>query len=147
MMFLAEVRDLKSCIPCAEKFHGIYDPGVPFCESSFIDYWTSILESNSGFILLLEHKDGDIIGGAGGVISNFLTSSVPNFIEMFWWVEPEFRGRLGLKLYNECIAEAKKRGAKRALMAYMANSMPDEMERLYIAKGYRPFEHHMIKDL
>lgn len=147
MMFLAEVRDLKSCIPCAEKFHEIYDPGVPFCESSFIDYWTSILDSGKGFMILYEHKDGDIIGGAGGVIANFTTSSVLNSIEMFWWVDPEFRGKVGLKLYNEFVSESKKRGAQRLLMAYMANSMPDKLEKFYLSRGFVPFEHHVIMDL
>lgn len=147
MMFLAEVRDLKSCIPCAEKFHGIYDPGVPFCESSFIDYWTSILESKQGFMILFEHKDGDVIAGAGGVISKFQTSDVLNSVELFYWVEPEFRGKIGLKLLREFEEESARRGAKRVVMACMESSEPDRAERLYLARGYKKFERHFVKAL
>lgn len=148
MMYLhATKADLKNCVPCAKAFHNIYDPGVEFCESSFLDYWSSMLDSGTGFMILVEHKDGDVIGGAGGVVTNFQTSSVKNAIEMFWWVDPEFRGEVGLKLYNEFIAESKRRGAKRLLMAYMANSMPDKLEKFYASKGFTPFEHHVIKNL
>lgn len=148
MMYLhATKADLKDCVPCAKAFHNIYDPGVEFCESSFLDYWSSMLDSGTGFMILVEHKDGDIIGGVGGVVTNFQTSSVKNAIEMFWWVEPEFRGEVGRVLYNEFVVESKKRGAKRLLMAYMANSMPDKLEKFYAAKGFTPFEHHVIKNL
>lgn len=148
MMFLhATKADLKDCVPCAKAFHDVYDPGVEFCEKSFLDYWESMLDSGKGFLIIIEHKDGDIIGGVGGVVSNFQTSSVLNSIEMMWWVEPEFRGEVGLKLYNEFVAESKRRGAKRLLMAYMANSMPEKLEKFYKARGFTPFEHHVIKDI
>lgn len=147
MIFLAEPQDLKNCVGCAKEFHQIYDPGVDFCESSFLDYWTSVISSGQGFMLLLEHKDGDIIGGAGGVVTNFQTSSVLNCVEMFWWVSPEFRGVHGMRLFAEYEQEAKRRGAKRLLMAYMANSMPEKLEKFYAAKGFVPFEYHVIKDL
>ena len=147
-MFLhATKADLKDCVPCAKAFHDVYDPGVEFCEKSFLDYWESMLDSGKGFLIIIEHKDGDIIGGVGGVVSNFQTSSVLNSIEMMWWVEPEFRGEVGLKLYNEFVAESKRRGAKRLLMAYMANSMPEKLEKFYKARGFTPFEHHVIKDI
>ena len=148
MMFLhATKADLKDCVPCAKAFHEVYDPGVEFCEKSFIDYWEAMLDSGKGFLIIVEHKDGDVIGGAGGVVANFQTSSLLNSIEMMWWVEPEFRGEVGLKLYNEFVAESKRRGAKRLLMAYMANSMPERLEKFYKARGFVPFEHHVIKDI
>lgn len=147
MIVEARVKDLPLCVSCAKEFHNIYDPGVEFSESSFLDYWKSLIESGQGFMLLLEHKDGDIIGGAGGVLANFQTSSVMNCIEMFWWVNASHRGSHGLKLYKAFEEEAKKRGAKRLLMAYMASSMPDKLEKFYLARGFTPFEHHVIKDL
>lgn len=147
MYMHADKADLKDCVSCAKAFHEVYDPGVEFCESSFINYWEALLDSGNGFMILVEHKDGDIIGGAGGVVTNFQTSKDLNSIEMFWWVDPEFRGEVGLKLYKEFEAESKRRGAKRILMAYMANSMPDKLERFYKSRGFVPFEHHVIKDL
>ena len=145
-MFLhATKADLKDCVPCAKAFHDVYDPGVEFCEKSFIDYWEAMLDSGKGFLIIIEHKDGDIVGGVGGVVSNFQTSSVLNSIEMMWWVEPEFRGEVGLKLYNEFVAESKRRGAKRLLMACMESSEPDRVEKFYVAKGFKRFERHYSK--
>lgn len=146
MIIQAVASDLVNCVPLAKEFHQIYDPGIEFCEKSFIDFWTAMLQQD-GFMLLWEHKDGDIIGGAGGVVTNLQTSSQAVCIEMFWWVDPEFRGDIGLKLFNAFELEAKERGAKRLLMAYMANSMPDKLERFYRAKGFVPFEYHVIKQL
>ena len=148
MMFLhATKADLKDCVPCARAFHNIYDPGVEFCEKSFIDYWESMLDSGKGFMILIEHRDGDVIGGVGGVVSNFQTSSVLNSIEMFYWVDPEFRGEVAIRLYNEFISESKRRGATRVLMAYMQNSDPDRMRRFYLAKKFVPFEYHVLKNI
>lgn len=148
MMFLhATKADLKDCVPCAKAFHEVYDPGVEFCEKSFIDYWESLLDSNTGFMILIEHRDGDVIGGVGGVVTNFQTSAVKNSIEMFYWVDPEFRGEVAIKLYNEFIAESKRRGATRVLMAYMERSDPERMKRFYLAKKFVPFEYHMLKDI
>lgn len=147
MMFLAEVSDLKSCIPCAKKFHGIYDPDVPFSESAFLSYWTRILDNNCGFMVLFEHKDGDIIGGVGGVVVNFQTSDELNSIELFFWVEQGFRGSIGIKLLREFEKESARRGAKRIVMACMESSDPDRAERLYISRGYKRFERHFVKDV
>lgn len=148
MMYLhATKADLKDCVPCAKAFHDVYDPGVEFCEKSFLDYWEAMLDSGKGFLIIVEHAHGDIIGGVGGVISNFQTSSLLNSIEMFYWVDPEFRGSVAIKLYNEFVYESKRRGAKRLLMAYMQNSDPSRMERFYAAKGFSPFEHHVIKEI
>lgn len=148
MMFLhATKADLKDCVPCAKAFHEVYDPGVEFCEKSFIDYWEAMLDSGKGFLILIEHKDGDVIGGAGGVVVNFQTSAILNSVEMFYWVDPEFRGEVAIKLYNEFIAESKRRGATRVLMAYMERSDPERMKRFYLAKKFVPFEHHMLKDI
>lgn len=148
MMYLhATKADLKDCVPCAKAFHDVYDPGVEFCEKSFLDYWESLLDSNTGFMILIEHRDGDVIGGVGGVVTNFQTSAVKNSIEMFYWVDPEFRGEVAIKLYNEFIAESKRRGATRVLMAYMERSDPERMKRFYLAKKFVPFEYHMLKDI
>lgn len=148
MMFIrAGVNDLKDCLPCAESFHRVYDPSVEFSCDAFLRYWESILSTGQGFMIMVEHKDGDIVGGVGGVIANFMTSDVKNCIEMFWWVDPEFRGEVGLKLYKEFEAEAKRMGAERLLMAYMQNSDPDRLARFYKSKGFTPWEYHVIKDL
>ncbi len=147
MYLHATKADLKDCVPCAKAFHDVYDPGVEFCEKSFLDYWESLLDSNTGFMILIEHRDGDVIGGVGGVVTNFQTSAVKNSIEMFYWVDPEFRGEVAIKLYNEFIAESKRRGATRVLMAYMERSDPERMKRFYLAKKFVPFEYHMLKDI
>jgi len=76
-----------------------------------------------------------------------MLAAILNSVEMFYWVDPEFRGEVAIKLYNEFIAESKRRGATRVLMAYMERSDPERMKRFYLAKKFVPFEHHMLKDI
>jgi len=148
MMFIrANADDLNDCLPCAESFHKIYDPDVPFSKDAFLSYWKSILSTGQGFLIIVEHKDGDVIGGVGGVIANFQTSDDLVCIEMFLWVDPEFRGVIGQKLLDEFEKEAKSRGAKRVMLACMENSDPDRIASWYKRKKYVPFERHFIKDI
>lgn len=147
MFIRAGMDDLKDCLPCAESFHNVYDPDVPFSKDAFLRYWESILSTGQGFMILFEHKDGDVVGGAGGVITNLQTSDALNSIELFYWVDPEFRGSVGLRLLREYEEESIRRGAKRIIMACMETSDPDRAERLYLARGYKRFERHFVKDI
>jgi GNAT superfamily N-acetyltransferase len=147
MYYLATVDSIKDCLGCAEEFHNVYDPGVSFSSSSFLDYWTNLLSTNQGFMILAEHGDERIVGGAGGVVTNLQTSSDLVAVEMMWWVDPEFRGTVGKRLFVEFEKEAKGRNAKRILMACMENSNPEKVAKFYERSGYVPFERHFIKTI
>lgn len=141
-----DLLSLEGCVGCAEKFHAIYDGSVPFDRQAFLNYWKWQLSGNSG-VFIAAKSDGKVIGGIGGVVTTFQTSSVPSLVEMFWWVEEEFRGALSLRLIRRFEKEGEKLGAKRVLMACMESSEPDKVERIYLARGYKPFERHYIKSL
>lgn len=138
---------LVDCLPGAERFHNVYEPDYQFSPGRFLAFWHPLIESESGFILVARDKAGKVIGGIGGVITAFQTSDVFNCIEMFWWVDEDHRGRVGLKLLKAFEAEARVAGCDRITMAYMETSMPERVQALYSNLGYKPYEHHWIKNL
>lgn len=140
-----DLLSLEKCLGCAEEFHRVFDPSVPFDPVAFLNYWKWALAGDTGIFIIAE-KDHKVAGGVGGVITTFQTSSVPSLVEMFWWVKPEYRGKLGLRLLSEFEREGIKRGAKRCLMALMEGSEPEKVDKIYRAKGYIPFERHYIKN-
>lgn len=139
--------DIEKCLPAAEKFHNIYDPGVPFSPGAFQRFWQKAYSGHNGFIIALWDDTRNVVGGIGGIVTNFVTSDVNTCVEMFWWVNPEHRGRWGMKLLKYFEEMARAAGCARIAMAYMDNSMPDRMKKLYDVMGYRPYEHHVIKNL
>lgn len=142
----ATEADLEQCLVAAREFHEVFDPVVEFSPSAFLHYWRWVLGSDTG-IMLLAKENGVVVGGVGGVLTKFQTSELLNFVEMFYWVSETHRGTLPLKLIRKAEKEAKKRGAKRMVMACMENSMPDRVERLYLSLGYRPMERHFMKEV
>lgn len=142
----ATEQHLELCLDAAREFHEVFDPGVRFSESAFLNYWKWVLGSDTG-IMLLAMEGNVVVGGIGGVITKFQTSDVLNFVEMFYWVSETHRGTLPLRLIRQVEKESKKRGAQRIVMACMENSMPDRVERLYLSLGYRPMERHFMKEV
>jgi len=142
----AKVGDLVNCLGCALSFHEIYQKGVPFSGLAFLNFWTPILEQGNGVMLLLK-ADGRVVGGIGGVITRFQTSTEQHLVEMFWWVDPEWRGRKAITLLKEWEKWGIDRGVDSILMTYMESSEPEKMKRLYTSLGYAPFESHYVKEV
>lgn len=139
--------DINKCLPAAEKFHAIYDPEVPFSPGAFQRFWQNTYAAHNGFIIALWNEQREVVGGIGGILTNFVTSEVSTCVEMFWWVNPEHRGKWGMKLLHYFEEMARASGAARIAMAYMDSSMPDRMQKLYELLGYKPYEHHVMKVL
>lgn len=144
---LLESECIADCLPAAERFHAIYEPGYAFDGDVFLRFWQSVFERGNGFIIVVRDDANAVVGGIGGVLCSFLTSNALNCVELFWWVNPELRGRVGLRLLTMFEETAKALGAARVTMAYMEDSMPQKVKKLYDLYGYKAYEHHMIKDL
>lgn len=56
--------------------------------------------------------------------------------EVFWWVDPNQRGRTGIRLWDAAETWARERGAS-AMQMIAPN---DRVARLYQTRGYRPLE-------
>lgn len=81
--------------------------------------------------LLLAERDGAIVGMLGFIVHSHFISGEIAAGEVFWWMEPEFRGD-GLKLVDEA-----KRRARLAGALYLDMIAPSKrVARLYQHLGY-----------
>jgi GNAT superfamily N-acetyltransferase len=81
--------------------------------------------------LLLAERDGETVGMLGFIVHSHFISGELVAGEVFWWMEPEFRGE-GLKLLEETKRRARLAGAK-----YLHMIAPNErVSRLYRHLGF-----------
>lgn len=105
------------------------------------------------FRFLIENDDGILLiavegGAAGGLIHPpYWNLSERIGQEMFWWVNPECRGSVGLKLLDALEAAAKAKGATAWSMIALQSSAPERTGKLYERRGYRPTEHSYVRSL
>lgn len=69
--------------------------------------------------------------------------------ELFYYVLPDFRGRLhGGRLYVELEAEARRRGASVLVMSHLSdNDSAETLRRFYLGKGFARIEEVYAKEL
>lgn len=142
---IVQPDEFDKCLPAAERFHSIYDPNVQFSGDQFKRFWNGVYGNHNGFIIGLYNEHSEVIGGVGGIITEFMTSEALTCVEMFWYVDEEYRGTWGIKLLKYFEEMAKASGCVRIAMAYMENSMPERVQKLYTKMGYTPYEHHWMK--
>lgn len=92
---------------------------------------------------------GVLVGMAAAVVFPLYfapTSRVAQ--EIFWWVEPDFRGS-GAGDALRCVVEkwAKDQGAEHLFMIALENERSPAMERLYRMGGFSPIERTYSKGL
>jgi len=85
--------------------------------------------------LIVSERNGHITGMLGFVVFRHFISRETTGGEVFWWVEPEYRGD-GLKLLRAAEKCARGVGAKRFQMI----APSEEVEKLYELMGYEYVE-------
>jgi GNAT superfamily N-acetyltransferase len=90
--------------------------------------------------------NGKIVGGICIIFVESMLDGVLECSELFWYVDDEYRGK-GISLLLHAEKYAKQNGAKRMIMMYLINSMPDKLEKLYTRMGFRELERSYIKEL
>ena len=141
-------EDIPAVSALVRRFHSISGEKISgFREEAFAKNWEAFMSLDLGVLLIA--KDGEQVVGALGALC------VPDALdgelvasEMFWFTAPEVRtAGAGLTLFSQFEDWAKERGAKRAVMAHLQNSMPERLARFYSRRGYSPAETHFIKHL
>lgn len=139
----ATVDDVPRVETCAAEFCAAL--GWPLDRAGYLGYLRSVVENGSGALLLLE-DDGVVVGGIGGTLQNEPVSGHKLAVELFWFVQPKYRGTTGpLRLLAAYERWGQESGADHICMISMENSMPEEMDRLYRRLGYRKLETTYIK--
>lgn len=87
-------------------------------------------------------------GMAGATLTNTYFSSDPIIHELFWWIEPEYRGNgLGTQIREAMEEFGRVNNAKAVVMSLLDMSTPEHIRNHYRAVGYVPAETGYIRRL
>lgn len=136
--------DYPQAFDAARKFHAeapaVYRE-IPLHE----DRLKSTLDAMRAQGLLLVASDGERIHGyAGAIVSPIFFSWTPVACELFWWVEPEQRGRVGLALFNALVEASRNAGAQYLALLTLEGRNIQGLSNLYERRGFLPFERVFI---
>lgn len=114
-----------------------------------VDHATSMYEGLIGSgegVMFYTEKDGDVIGGIGGICGPDLHFPRTMAVETFWFVLPEHRG-IGMKLLDRFEGWAKEKKCDCVALVHLSDSYPDILEKLYSRRGYLLAEKHYLKEV
>lgn len=110
-----------------------YRDFIPENSAKMIETATALV--NAGTVLVNE-ESGELNGMLGYVVFEHPLSAEKTAGELFWWVEPDARGTIGLRLMNAMKREAKAAGA---LKMQMVAPSP-EVAAIYQRLGFKEVE-------
>lgn len=106
------------------------------------------LPAQKGAIYLVAEADGKIVGMAAGIIAPlYFNRSHRHAQELFFWVDPEHRGRVGGRLLDVFEEAARNWGTDTMALVALNQVRPELTGRLYSRRGYRASEHYWIRRL
>ena len=144
----AEVTDFAALIGMGRKFHAAADAGdiPPFDELSFRRTVSWMIESPTGAVLVIDQ--GGVQGMVGGMVyPAWFNHAFQLGQEIFWWAEPQVRGKEAMELRRAFESRMRELGAVSMIMLSLAGMRDEAMARLYRREGYRPMEHTFIRSL
>ena len=147
MIRLGTVDDIGRCIELSHNFyrHTEYIKHIPLCEDSCRTYLETSVEQ--GLLIVCEF-DGVIQGFAMALSYPFIMNAdYKACAEIAWWVEPDYRGRCGVKLLRKLESQAKSQGVIFLSMMLLEAVEPEKVARIYEACGYTQAERTFLKVL
>lgn len=131
-------------LPLARGFYSEGNLPGKLNEQHCIENVRKIIESGNGFVLAAGFP---IQGAICGLMFRDANTADPCCMEHFWYVLPEQRGSIGIRLLDAWEKEAISRGAKRLLMAHIHTDKTSKFTDLYERKGYRMQEQIFSKEV
>jgi GNAT superfamily N-acetyltransferase len=145
----AEIQDVTKLVRLGEMFHTEAEAAayIPLDQESLAQSFRMQIRASNASILVITKHD-EIVGAAGlGMARNFFNKNVLVGIEQFFWVTPEHRGGLGLKLIRGLEAEARELKCTHLIMISLEAVKPLATGRFYERLGYKCLEHSYIRKL
>lgn len=106
----------------------------------------ALLKTIENHTVFVAKKGDETIGMISAILTPlWFNPKYVNAQEFFWYVKPEERGGVGLKLYYALEDEVRKLGAQ-SLTMLSVKAMPS-LDNLYKKLGYRPAENTFMKRL
>lgn len=146
----AELEDLQGITECAKRFfeYAEYEKqGLPFDEESFQIKISEYITNHNGIVILLKDDD-HVAGGIAGFVGEWgFNNSIRFAVELFYWVDEEYRGKNSVKLLMLYEIYAKSLGAKKSVMISINTDLRNKIKKLYDRMGYNDFEWYSIKSI
>lgn len=117
---------------------GRFDPDY------FARFWSESISLGRGVIVVGE-VGGSVAGTIGGLLYEDPNNGDLVAQEMFWWLDPAFRGSGGVRLLDVFEDWADKVGAVRVVMTAVHGLREKALGRLYAGRGYREVETNYVR--
>lgn len=143
----AELRDVPTLVRMGIKFHSDVNlsPFFSLNPDHLAKRLRQMLRSSNTRLVALE-LDSDVQGVAGFTINgSFFTDEAKVAQELFYWINPGYRGTYGKELLRALEATAVSEGCTHIAMIALETSDPERMDKIYRAVGYLPVERTYLK--
>lgn len=133
----ATIADLPRILPMAKEFFIKAKEGGTFNSAFFSRWWSAVIESGQGGILISE--DGDRVKGIFGFVINreYLTGDLV-FDELFWYGDS--------MLFRAGVNLSKKLQCKRTYISCIEHLTAGELKQLYMRNGFAPRYARFVKE-
>ena len=141
----ATVDDVPSLVEMGARFiaETVYRNHVAINPRALANLMLMLIDSSGGAVFVSE-LDGKPVGMIGAQVYPHPMSMEFIGAELFWWVEPDARGKgSGIKLLKKAEEWADERGAVRMQMI----APNDKVGRVYAALGYTKIEEQYQRDI
>lgn len=138
--------ELHLVVPLGEAFSK--ETGFPdvfaFNGDAFKHVWSALINAKVG-VVFMDFDDDTPIGMIGAVQSPNDKDGKLVVQECFWFTDPKYRRKGGVRLVEHLETWARGRGAARMTMVHLAHMNVQALSRLYMSMGYAPAEIHYVK--
>ena len=142
----ATLADVEAIVLMGERFRSqtTYATTVGKSPESVRALTTRMVTGDDSIVFVAEDPEtGDLVGMIAVLLYTHYMSGAKKAIELVWWVDPDQRGALGVRLLRDAERWARAHGAE-ALEMIAPNP---RVERLYDRLGYTPVERMYFRRL
>lgn len=143
-----EKRDIEGVKALAQEFFSIaaQDTKYTWNDSGFDKLFGLATDDNSSFTGIVAEEEGSIIGVLVFAVLPTMAYHQSVGHEMMWYVRPDARGSVGIRMFKMAEDIAKRMGAN--AMVFVANRASgfDKVCDFYRRQGYKELEHLYQKD-
>lgn len=147
MIRKASHSDIESILTMGERFYETtsYAKWTPFCRDSSRGLVEAVIDNG---ILLIAESDGKPIGMVGLAVAPFMYNNKSKAAyEVFWWVEPEFRGGMAAWRLLKAVQAACEELNVASIQMTLLSTSPELAATLYERAGYKHTETSFTKIL
>lgn len=146
MIRAATEKDIPEIVRMAREFwHDSPFPEVEYDPGSTVAMSEMCIDTGLMFVADIGGVHGFICGVAAPLLGNFDARCCS---EVAWWVDPDYRSTgAGLDLMTAMEDAAREKGCLYSAMLFMHTSMPEKIEQIYRARGYKEAETTFVRAL